>query len=89
MEVAPQTNKAVGQMTHPNLQTSYVVPRTEGEQRIAQIGQNVLGSEQVGVCDSFFELGGNSLAGVQAIVQLNTVADPLLACAGQLSKVQL
>jgi phthiocerol/phenolphthiocerol synthesis type-I polyketide synthase E len=70
-EVAPQTNKAVVQMARPNLQTAYVAPRTELEQRIAQVWQNVLGLEQVGVYDSFFELGGNSLAGVQAIAQLN------------------
>ena len=72
-EVAPQTNKAVVQMARPNLQTAYVAPRTEMEQRIAQVWQNVLGLEQVGVYDSFFELGGNSLAGVQAIAQLNAV----------------
>jgi hypothetical protein len=48
-----------------------VAPRTETEQRIAHVWQNVLGLEQVGVYDSFFELGGNSLAGVQAIAQIN------------------
>ena len=72
-DVAPQTNKAVVQMARPNLQTAYVAPRNELEDRIAQVWQNVLGLEQVGVYDSFFELGGNSLAGVQAIAQLNAV----------------
>ncbi|CAG0937753.1 phthiocerol/phenolphthiocerol synthesis type-I polyketide synthase E [Thermoflexales bacterium] len=70
-DVAPQTNKAVVQMARPNLQTTYVAPRSELEQQIAQVWQNVLGLEQVGIYDSFFELGGNSLAGVQAIAQLN------------------
>jgi acyl transferase domain-containing protein len=70
-DVAPQTNQAVVQMARPNLQTAYVAPRNELEQRIAQVWQSVLGLEQVGVYDSFFELGGNSLAGVQAIAQLN------------------
>ena len=70
-EVAPQTNAAIVQVVRPNLQTAYVAPRDDLERTIAQVWQNVLGLQQVGVYDSFFELGGNSLAGVQAIAQLN------------------
>ncbi|TDW48170.1 acyl carrier protein, partial [Flavobacterium sp. 270] len=39
----------------------YVAPRNETEQKLVTIWQEVLGIEKVGVTDSFFELGGNSL----------------------------
>jgi hypothetical protein len=41
------------------------------EPRIAAVWQRVLGIEQVGWHDTFFELGGDSLAGVQVIAHLN------------------
>ena len=39
-----------------------VVPRTEDEQRLAEIFAQVLRLDQVGIHDNFFELGGHSLA---------------------------
>ncbi|MCU0643019.1 MAG: phosphopantetheine-binding protein, partial [bacterium] len=41
---------------------TYVKPRTEIEQNIAAIWQDVLRLEKVGVYDNFFDLGGHSLA---------------------------
>src|SRR5262249_42759703 len=38
----------------------YVAPRNEIEQLLANIWQEVLGIEQVGINDSFFNLGGHS-----------------------------
>ncbi|HZI11897.1 MAG TPA: thioesterase domain-containing protein, partial [Myxococcus sp.] len=43
------------------LGTAYVPPRTELEQRIARICQELLGVERVGLRDDFFELGADSL----------------------------
>ncbi len=54
----------------PNLHTAYVAPRDEGEESIAEIFQELLGIEQVGIHDSFFQLGGNSLLGTQLITRL-------------------
>jgi acyl transferase domain-containing protein/acyl carrier protein len=54
----------------PHLQTSYVAPRNEVEQKIADVWQEVLGIQQVGVYDNFFDLGGHSLLVTQVVGRL-------------------
>lgn len=51
----------------PELKNIYVAPRNELEQRIANIWQEVLGIEQVGIYDDLFELGGDSLVALQLL----------------------
>jgi len=51
----------------PNLHTSYVAPRNKLEQRLAEIWQAVLGIEKVGIYDNFFELGADSILGIQFV----------------------
>ncbi len=51
----------------PALATAFEPPRDENESALAEIWQEILGVEQVGIHDSFFELGGDSLVGVQMI----------------------
>jgi acyl transferase domain-containing protein len=53
-----------------NRRNPYVAPSNETELRIAKRYQELLGIEQVGVHDNFFDLGGNSLIGTQLIAQL-------------------
>lgn len=55
----------------PNLEPAYVEPKSEIEQRIAAVWQEVLGLEKVGLHDNFFDLGGHSLllAQVQSKLQ--------------------
>ncbi len=43
----------------------YVAPRTETEEKLALIWSEVLGLEQIGIHDSFFDLGGHSLTATQ------------------------
>ncbi len=43
---------------------------SEYEQRIAAIWQDVLGRDQIGLNDNFFDLGGNSLNGLQVVARL-------------------
>ena len=45
----------------PELDVAYVAPRSALEHRIATVWQEVLGLDQVGVQDNFFDLGGHSL----------------------------
>jgi acyl transferase domain-containing protein len=63
---------ALSMATHPrpNLGTDYVAPRNEVEQGLAQIWQELLGTDQVGVYDDFFSLGGHSLLATQLLSQL-------------------
>lgn len=65
-----QLEKLSALHSRPNLPNSYVAPRDEIEQKIADIWQELLGIKQVGIYDSFFELGGDSLIAVQIISRL-------------------
>ncbi len=56
----------------PDLQTSYVEPRTDLERQVVQIWQELLGIAPVGVYDDFFDLGGNSLLGTQLVSHLRS-----------------
>jgi len=56
--------------SRPELANEYVAPEGELQENIAAIWQKLLGIDQVGVFDDFFDLGGNSLMGTQLISQL-------------------
>lgn len=64
------TGQAISLHARPELNTPYVAPRNETEQKIAEIWQNLLGVETVGIHDNFFELGGHSLLAVQIISRM-------------------
>jgi amino acid adenylation domain-containing protein len=46
---------------------AYVAPRNEIEKKLTEIWQEVLGLEKIGIHDSFFNLGGNSLLGIRIV----------------------
>src|SRR5262249_23006541 len=50
---------------------NYVAPRSETEQRLAEIWQEVLNLKQVGISDNFFDLGGDSLSATRAFARIN------------------
>ena len=48
----------------------YVAPRSETEEQLAVIWEDLLGIDKIGVYDNFFELGGHSLLVVKLISRL-------------------
>ena len=61
---------AISLYSRPNLPNAYVAPRNDIEQTLADIWQEFLGIEIVGVYDDFFELGGDSLIVTRLISRL-------------------
>jgi NAD(P)-dependent dehydrogenase (short-subunit alcohol dehydrogenase family)/acyl carrier protein len=51
----------------PTMRADYVAPRDEMEETIVEIARSILGIEDIGVHDHFFEMGGSSLLAVQLI----------------------
>jgi acyl carrier protein len=63
---------AVGH-SRPGLQIEYVAPGSQTEQAVAEIWQELLGIDRVGVHDGFFELGGHSLLATQVLSRVREV----------------
>ena len=59
----------------------YRAPANAVEEILAGIYAQVLGLERVGVDESFFELGGDSLSAMRVIAAINTTWMPALRCA--------
>jgi short-subunit dehydrogenase involved in D-alanine esterification of teichoic acids len=57
----------------PNLHNPYVAPTNDLEELLADILQELLGIEQVGIHDNFFQLGGNSLLGTQVVSRIRNL----------------
>ncbi|MEU1128261.1 SDR family NAD(P)-dependent oxidoreductase [Streptomyces sp. NPDC005900] len=56
----------------PDILTEFVTPRSTAERTICEVWQDLLGIEKVGIQDSFFDLGGNSLIAIQLVNSVNT-----------------
>jgi amino acid adenylation domain-containing protein len=54
----------------PETGRGYVAPRSRAEKAVARVWSEVLDAKQVGVHDSFFDLGGDSFLIVQAVSRL-------------------
>ena len=52
------------------LRSEYVAPQTDLEKRLAAVWQELLGVDKIGIHDSFFELGGDSLVATQLISRI-------------------
>ncbi|HKV37024.1 MAG TPA: SDR family NAD(P)-dependent oxidoreductase [Pyrinomonadaceae bacterium] len=67
-------NATVARAAHArpaDLQSPFVPPRNEIEQRLATIWQEMLGIEGISIHDNFFELGGDSVKAIQISVKIN------------------
>jgi amino acid adenylation domain-containing protein len=67
-QVLPQPEEQLA-----DLETSYIAPQSDIEQKMATFLQSVLQVNQVGLYDNFFDLGGNSLLLVQVQEKLEKV----------------
>jgi amino acid adenylation domain-containing protein len=56
--------------TRSDLKQTFVAPRTLVEEKLAVIWRQVLGLEEVGVHDSFFDLGGHSMLATRLIARV-------------------
>jgi len=54
----------------PDLATAYLAPQTPSQKAVAELWGEALKLDRIGVADSFFELGGNSLIGVDIVARL-------------------
>ncbi|MFD5310178.1 SDR family NAD(P)-dependent oxidoreductase [Streptomyces ardesiacus] len=54
----------------PDLRVAYRPPRTETERRVTGIWEELLGIDEVGAHDPFFELGGTSLVGLAVVARV-------------------
>ncbi|MNW26219.1 Linear gramicidin synthase subunit D [compost metagenome] len=51
----------------PDADKSYVAPRSEAEQIMAQVWTDVLGMPNISIHDNYFELGGDSILSLQVV----------------------
>jgi amino acid adenylation domain-containing protein len=57
--------------SRPELATQYVAPVTTAEKRLAQIWAEILGLDEVGTHDNFFDLGGHSLLATRLLSRIH------------------
>lgn len=60
------------EQSRPELEETYVAPRTTNERTLATIWSEVLKLENIGIHDNFFDLGGHSLLATQVISRIRT-----------------
>ncbi len=76
MESFPLTNsgkinrKALPDPDFTQMQKVYVAPRNSIEETLADIWQEVLAMDKIGIHDNFFELGGHSLLATQVVSRI-------------------
>ncbi|AIC93107.1 non-ribosomal peptide synthetase [Shouchella lehensis] len=72
------SNGKVDRKSLPDLATNkkeIIAPRTSEENKIVSVWRELLNIEQIGIKESFFELGGNSLIATRVIYQLQETFD--------------
>jgi phthiocerol/phenolphthiocerol synthesis type-I polyketide synthase E len=57
----------------PELRNAYVAPQTALHEVLVAVWREILGFENIGIDDDFFDLGGDSLLGIQVISRLRAV----------------
>ena len=71
--LSPRPSLLVAGHSRPELETPYLVPRNDTERQLAEIWQQLLGVDRVGVDDNFFDLHGDSLLAAQLVSRVQRV----------------
>ncbi len=69
-ESGSSNESAEQKFQRPELDSDYVAPENDIERRLAGFWQELLGVDEIGVEDSFFDLGGHSLIAVRLFAQI-------------------
>ncbi|GKS69672.1 Acyl transferase domain-containing protein [Nitrosomonas sp. PY1] len=72
LALIPSEKTKSNRFPRPALQTPFNPPANDLESKIAEIWQSLLGIDTVGIDDNLFELGGDSLLGVQLLARVRT-----------------
>jgi len=67
---AEHAETAGERLARPALKTDYEAPRNDTEATIAEIWQELLGVDEIGIFDNFFDLGGHSVLGIQLVARV-------------------
>jgi acyl carrier protein len=59
-------------VARPGLKVPFVAPSSPVEKEIASVWSELLGFEQIGINDDFFDLGGHSLLAMQVLSRMRT-----------------
>jgi NAD(P)-dependent dehydrogenase (short-subunit alcohol dehydrogenase family)/acyl carrier protein len=70
LSIAKEGQDARPKHPRPSLGTPYEAPRNELEETIAVVWGDVLGIDEIGIHDDFFDLGGHSLIATQVMTRL-------------------
>ncbi|MFN8060156.1 MAG: SDR family NAD(P)-dependent oxidoreductase [Vicinamibacterales bacterium] len=71
---ARSDDAAAPKQSRPASASGYVAPRSDLERKIAVVWQEILGIDQVGLKDNFFDLGGHSLLAVRLFNRLKKLS---------------
>jgi amino acid adenylation domain-containing protein len=72
---APVSRPAQARQPRPSLETPYAPPSSALERQVAEVWQDVLGIEAVGLHDGYFELGGDSLLAIRLLGRVRSEAE--------------
>jgi acyl transferase domain-containing protein/acyl carrier protein len=72
-EVFEEANLEKSSHPRPNLGISYVAPRNELEQTVADVWQEVIGIDALGINDPYLEIGGDSFHAMPLVARLRNI----------------
>ena len=61
-------------------EAGYAAPRTSTEKALANIWAKILGRDQIGIHDNFFDLGGHSLKATQVVSRIHQILGSRSRC---------